>query len=52
MRWLADDAGKAGLRSLIWDGRRDSGEPVGSGVYYLRFRAGDRSWTRAIVRVR
>jgi len=29
----------AGLHTVVWDGRNDSGEPVASGVYFYRFSA-------------
>ena len=36
VRELASTSGGAGVHELIWDGRGDSGEPVGSGIYFVR----------------
>ena len=32
---------KAGYRSVVWDGRDNSGHPVASGVYFYKLRAGE-----------
>jgi cytochrome c peroxidase len=42
----------AGARSLTWNGRRDDGGEAGAGVYFVRLRTADGSWTRAVVQVR
>jgi hypothetical protein len=39
VRTLVDRGMEAGLHSLTWDGRNDSGKPVGSGIYWSRMRA-------------
>jgi hypothetical protein len=38
---LVQGAVPAGQHAVVWDGRSQSGVPVGSGVYVLRLRAGD-----------
>jgi hypothetical protein len=40
---------KAGYHEVIWDGRDDSGNPVASGVYLYRMRAGDQAETRRMI---
>jgi hypothetical protein len=42
VRTLADGMTAAGPHALRWDGRNESGRPCGSGVYFVRMRAGDR----------
>lgn len=42
----------AGQHSIVWDGRDDSGQRLGAGVYMLRFEAMGRSETRALRLVR
>jgi hypothetical protein len=39
VRTLASGVLEAGEHRITWDGRTDSGERAGSGVYFLRFRA-------------
>lgn len=44
VRTLVDDVEEPGTKSVVWDGRNDRGESLGSGVYFLRLDAGtDRS---------
>ena len=40
-----------GEHTLIWDGKNSRNEPVQSGVYILKFKAGDfeKSWTLAFL---
>ncbi len=42
----------AGERSITWDGRNDSGAPVGSGVYFIQIRDGRRSHNKKVLLVR
>ncbi len=42
----------AGNHTLRWDGRDESGQAVGSGVYFMRVRAGDRAEDRKAVLLR
>jgi hypothetical protein len=42
----------AGRHTLQWDGRDDRGVEVPTGVYFLRFEAGDRMESRKLVRLR
>ena len=39
-------------RAAYWDGRNETGEPVSSGVYFLRFIAGDFAATQRVVIVK
>ena len=39
-------------RAAYWDGRNETGEPVSSGVYFLRFLAGDFTTTQRVVIVK
>ena len=39
-------------RSAYWDGRNEVGEPVSSGVYFIRFVAGDFSEVQQLVIVK
>jgi hypothetical protein len=41
-----------GIQHFTWDGRDESGIEVGSGIYWIRIRAGDEEFTRRVVRVR
>jgi hypothetical protein len=41
-----------GSTTLEWDGRDDSGRPLGSGLYFLRVRSGTGFFTTPIVRTR
>jgi predicted outer membrane repeat protein len=52
VRLLHGGFSKAGAQTVIWDGRNGEGASVGSGVYYLHFGAGGRTWSRPIVLIR
>lgn len=52
VRTLHDGPAPAGIRSVAWDGRDDSGRAVGSGSYLARMAAGDRVETRKVSLVR
>jgi immune inhibitor A len=41
VRALGAESFEAGQHSLIWDGTDTEGKPVGSGIYFYRFRSGD-----------
>jgi hypothetical protein len=41
----------AGVHWLEWDGRALGGNPVAPGVCFARLTAGDRRWTRSIIRI-
>ncbi len=41
VRTLVNGARPAGSQSVVWDGRNNAGERVGSGVYLYRLKAGD-----------
>jgi flagellar hook assembly protein FlgD len=42
----------AGIHYCEWDGRRAGGGQAGPGVYFVRLRVGEKSWTRELVRSR
>ena len=42
----------AGVQSLRWDGRNETGRPVGPGVYFVRLSTVGGTWTRMITRLR
>ena len=49
VRVLVSDRITAGNHTKVWDGRDSRGNPVSSGVYFLRLTAGDRTLTRKAV---
>lgn len=49
---LVDQTKDAGYNTILWNGRNQYGTPVGSGVYFLRLRAGDRILTRKTILLR
>jgi hypothetical protein len=52
IRTLVDEAQAAGPHVVTWEGENRYGTPVGSGVYFVRMRAGTFSDTRKMVLVR
>jgi len=52
VRVLANEIVGAGEHRFIWDGRDDAGNPVGSGVYFYRVKAGDEVRTRKMLLLR
>ena len=52
VRTLVSGRVSGGVHRVRWDGRDDRGQPVASGVYFARLRAGDRAATRKMVLVR
>jgi VCBS repeat-containing protein len=49
---LVDESQRAGFHRLRWDGRGNGGQPVASGVYFLRLTAGPAARTERLVVVR
>jgi YVTN family beta-propeller protein len=41
----------AGVQRVAWDGRRDDGGLASAGVYFVRLRIGQASWSRMLVRI-
>jgi sugar lactone lactonase YvrE len=41
IRTLVNEHQKAGFKSVVWDGRDDTGRPVGSGIYIYRIQSDD-----------
>jgi hypothetical protein len=50
VRTLLGGAASPGLRSIVWDGKDDRGQPVASGVYFARLRHGEREVRIKLVR--
>jgi hypothetical protein len=51
VRILVDGMLEANAHSVVWDGRDDRGQRLGSGVYFYRLHAGDRTLSRKLVLV-
>ncbi|MFZ0390414.1 MAG: FlgD immunoglobulin-like domain containing protein [Calditrichia bacterium] len=49
---LAAGRQSAGLHQMVWDGKNDSGQPVGSGIYFYRVTAGDFTAVRKMMLLR
>jgi hypothetical protein len=41
VRTVFDETRAAGRHAVVWDGQDDTGQPVGSGVYFVRMRGAD-----------
>ena len=52
IRKLADEQKEADVYKYYWDGRNDSGNVVGSGLYFVHIQAGDYKKTKKIVVVK
>jgi hypothetical protein len=48
---LARGPSAAGVRTIAWDGRDAHGSLARAGVYFLRVRAGERTWRERVVRI-
>jgi hypothetical protein len=51
VRRLMDGAMPIGRHRAVWDGRDDRGQPVASGIYFVRIRAGEFTSTLRVVRL-
>ena len=49
VRKLIDEEKGSGIHKVVWDGRSDFGDHVGSGVYLIQIRAGSYSQTRKLL---
>jgi flagellar hook assembly protein FlgD len=49
VRTLVEGTLPAGEKSVVWDGRDDTGRPVGSGVYFCRLAAANYRETHKMV---
>jgi flagellar hook assembly protein FlgD len=49
VRTLVEETMKEGYHERIWDGTDANGTSVGSGVYFYRIRAGNRTITKKMV---
>jgi hypothetical protein len=52
VRSLHDEALSAGPQAVRWDGRTDRGRPAAAGVYLVRVRTAEGSWTAPVIRLR
>jgi hypothetical protein len=52
LRELKIENVKCKMNSVIWDGKDDRGNSVGSGVYFVRFKAGDMVETRKMMLIK
>jgi Tol biopolymer transport system component len=52
VRTILREQGTLGTLNVSWDGRDDTGRPVGSGMYYFRFVLGEERRTTKLVFVR
>jgi flagellar hook assembly protein FlgD len=49
VRVLVDGLTDAGEHQVVWDGKNQHGQTVGSGIYFCRLRAGNHSETVKMV---
>jgi hypothetical protein len=49
---LVEDEMKAGYHSVLWDGKNRSGQPAGSGVYFVQIEAGNFKQAKKMTLVR
>lgn len=52
VRTLIDEKKMPGNHQVVWDGRDDKGEKVGSGIYFYRLEAGGYSETKRMILVK
>ena len=52
VRTLADSPGRADIAPFTWDGTDDRGRPVGTGIYFVELRSGNRVRTQKAVLLR
>jgi len=52
VRTLVSESASEGTHEVAWDGRDDFGKPVGAGVYFARFAAGNVNTTQRIAVLR
>jgi flagellar hook assembly protein FlgD len=52
VRTLVDETVGEGYQERIWDGKDANGNPVGSGLYFYRLTAGDKTLTKKMVMIR
>ncbi len=52
VRSLVDGMLEPGAHVVEWNGRNDDGYQAGAGVYFVRLRAGDQSFSRKLLRIR
>jgi flagellar hook assembly protein FlgD len=49
VRKLVDEIQSGGFKMVLWNGRDDFGQEVGSGVYFIRLVVGQQSFVRKIL---
>jgi hypothetical protein len=52
VRIVSWEPAPSGTHTIAWDGRDEAGNPLGSGVYFVRLRAGGQELTRRLLVVR
>ena len=52
VRTLVDGNVEAGIHEIVWDGRNEKNEPLSSGIYFIRIKAGNFVRQRKIILVR
>lgn len=52
VRTLASGLFPAGEQSIVWDGSSDSGSALGSGIYFLRLKAGSLTQTKKLTLIK
>ncbi|MFQ5865285.1 MAG: serine hydrolase [bacterium] len=52
IRSLVNGQQSPGLKSVVWDGKNDLGQPVSSGIYFYTLKAGERAQTKKMLLIR
>ncbi|NIO02227.1 MAG: T9SS type A sorting domain-containing protein [Candidatus Latescibacteria bacterium] len=52
VRTLVNESMDGGLKEITWDGRNNQGNPVGSGIYLYRLKAGNRILMKKMVHLK
>jgi hypothetical protein len=52
IRTLVNGRQSPGLKSVVWDGKNDLGQPVNSGIYFYTLKAGERVQTKKMLLMR
>jgi flagellar hook assembly protein FlgD len=52
IKTLIDGPKEPGVYTIVWNGEDESGKEVGTGVYFCRFKAGEKQTIRKIICVK